>query len=358
MLDGPGRILAAAILLGAGWAGGAAQAEPEPVTLAQNDAIFFSIDGADGPPATVTGEPPQAAAFGDCPANGDAVVPGVQLDCVCPAGASGDVWGSGPYLGNSALCAAARHAGLIGPDGGQVAVAGSVGCERYPGGAANGVTTHSYDAWQSSFFFPAAGSAACPAREYYSIHFVGLRCLDEADPFFLEDFDSVFAVAFVVEADGAIQEARVLPRDDEWYGRIDAGQVIAQDIRVWQGLAQDVTLNAMLFKYDPVLPDVMRVLVATTSGLGGALIAVGSGGVGAAAGFGAAAAGVVAADEVHRQLSESAAPLGDNQITIELERVGDPASQPLQQAGPVGYHFVTEHSLRGSRYQLLWQVRR
>ena len=346
-----------ALMVIVGFAGGVAQAEG--ISIAQGDAIFFFEESPDEPPAAEppAAEPP-AIAISACPATGDGLAAGAGLDCLCPAGAAGDVWGSGPYLGSSALCAAARHAGLVGADGGQVAVAGSAGCERYSGGTANGVTTYPYGPWATSFHFPAMGGAGCPAAEYYSIHFVGLQCLDEADPYFLEDFDSVFAVAYVVEADGAIMESRVLPSETDRWARVDAGQVIAQDVRVWQGLAQNVQLHVMLFKYDPVLPGILSTLVSISSAMGGALVAVGTGGAGAVAGVGAAAAGQAAAAEVHRQLSSAATPLGDSMVPIELARVGDPASQPLQQAGPVRYHFSTVHTLRGGRYELYWQVRR
>lgn len=116
---------------------------------------------ATGPaPATVPGAAPAAApgaATGApaCPLNyerrgglGDA------FTCVCAAGAfGGRVWGTDVYTTDSALCAAALHAGAISASGGEVTVRPSAGRPAYQGSSRNGVTTGSWGAYGASYLF-------------------------------------------------------------------------------------------------------------------------------------------------------------------------------------------------------------
>jgi hypothetical protein len=77
------------------------------------------------------------------------------LDCTCPALAPssvpGAVWGSGPYTADSDVCTAARHAGVIGDEGGAVLVMSAPGAEAYAASERNGVTTSAWGAYPSSF---------------------------------------------------------------------------------------------------------------------------------------------------------------------------------------------------------------
>src|SRR5690349_16065179 len=86
--------------------------------------------------------------------------PGRRATYVCPATSANDapVWGSGPYLDDSAVCVAAIHAGVLkenqegvvtfvtGPDAG-----------TYTGSARNGVTSESWGSGRRSFTFDATG---------------------------------------------------------------------------------------------------------------------------------------------------------------------------------------------------------
>ncbi|MBS1239845.1 MAG: Milk-clotting protease [Proteobacteria bacterium] len=75
------------------------------------------------------------------------------LACTCPAGASGTVWGSDTYTDDSAICAAARHKGVIGAGGGRVVLQVVPGRQSYQGSARNGVSSSNYGSWSGSFRF-------------------------------------------------------------------------------------------------------------------------------------------------------------------------------------------------------------
>ncbi len=78
-----------------------------------------------------------------------------RITCSCAAGGStvGGVWGSGPYTADSNICAAARHAGVIGPDGGTVTALRGPGVPAYHGNLANGVTSSDWESFNSSLIF-------------------------------------------------------------------------------------------------------------------------------------------------------------------------------------------------------------
>ncbi len=78
------------------------------------------------------------------------------VTCGCPSGgAIESVWGSDPYTLDSDICTAARHAGLIGHDGGEVTLRRIARQPRYEGSFANGVTSLSYGDYNASFTFQA-----------------------------------------------------------------------------------------------------------------------------------------------------------------------------------------------------------
>jgi hypothetical protein len=80
--------------------------------------------------------------------------PGDQLRVVCPAGcdqAVYHVWGSGPYTGDSSICAAAIHAGVIPGDGGAVQVTLVPGAKGYAATDQHGIKTGKWGAYGTSF---------------------------------------------------------------------------------------------------------------------------------------------------------------------------------------------------------------
>jgi hypothetical protein len=80
---------------------------------------------------------------------------------VCPAsdGANATVYGTDVYTADSAVCAAAIHAGVLrqGQPGSVTVVMGS-GAESFPGSTRNGVTSRGYGPWDWSYTFARGGA--------------------------------------------------------------------------------------------------------------------------------------------------------------------------------------------------------
>lgn len=80
---------------------------------------------------------------------------GESTEVVCsPGGEEHAIWGTDVYTGDSSVCTAAVHAGLIDlEDGGAVHVELRNGVDAYEGSTANGIESRSYGAWDPSFTF-------------------------------------------------------------------------------------------------------------------------------------------------------------------------------------------------------------
>nr|WP_277613652.1 LCCL domain-containing protein [Neoroseomonas marina] len=101
----------------------------------------------------------------NCPDDFTGRRPGETFTCACRAGsmADGPVWGTDTYTADSRICAAARHAGLLGANGGEIVVTAARGAASYRGSTRNGVRTEDYEAYDSSFTLrPAAARTAAP----------------------------------------------------------------------------------------------------------------------------------------------------------------------------------------------------
>lgn len=121
-----------------------------------------SADSPSTDPATPdaeTSDPagPEAAP-GSWTTNGDAVLAAADADVAvyeCADASEADlarqVWGVGPYTGDSSVCVAAVHAGVITRDGGTVEVIAEPGRDSYEGSTSNGVTTSDWGSWGTSF---------------------------------------------------------------------------------------------------------------------------------------------------------------------------------------------------------------
>ena len=137
----PGRIALRALALTLSLAGAA---------VAQSGKSGKS--GAEGAPAV------DLSTLEACPRN--AVGIEEETLCLCRSSGAGTVWGSGPYTGDSNLCTAAVHAGVVDASGGPVRVIPSGGLESYQGSTANGVTTRDWGSFGSSFDVSIVGSGA------------------------------------------------------------------------------------------------------------------------------------------------------------------------------------------------------
>lgn len=85
----------------------------------------------------------------------------------CPAGCLESyfaVWGTDVYSDDSSVCAAAIHAGAIGPDGGLALFDFLPGREKYEASTRAGVQARSWGAWRRSFQVFALGADGAPVR--------------------------------------------------------------------------------------------------------------------------------------------------------------------------------------------------
>ena len=86
---------------------------------------------------------------------------GKDVSCTCtPGSARGTVWGSDIYTTDSSICAAAVHAGVISSSGGKVKMRKAAGCGAYESKKRNGVRSHSWGNYGSSFYFVGSGKPA------------------------------------------------------------------------------------------------------------------------------------------------------------------------------------------------------
>ncbi|WP_373488842.1 LCCL domain-containing protein [Blastomonas sp.] len=101
-----------------------------------------------------------------CPVNATSYRgPGATVTCFCPASATqgGSVWGTDVYTDDSTICPAARHAGVIGGNGGSVTFSVGPGLGGYEGSTRNGVSSSQYGAWENSYSFAKGGMAPVTA---------------------------------------------------------------------------------------------------------------------------------------------------------------------------------------------------
>lgn len=75
----------------------------------------------------------------------------VTVICQGDPNLKGTVWGTNPYISDSAICAAAVHAGVITTRGGAVAVTKVPGIEQYEATRQFGVTSLPWSAWADAF---------------------------------------------------------------------------------------------------------------------------------------------------------------------------------------------------------------
>lgn len=90
---------------------------------------------------------PAAGSLIPCPETGASFEGG----CACWSPRAAPVWGTDVYAAESAVCAAALHAGVIARAGGTVRVVPAPGQPRYAGSARNGIASQDRGASARSF---------------------------------------------------------------------------------------------------------------------------------------------------------------------------------------------------------------
>jgi hypothetical protein len=118
----------------------------------------FRFEGvaAVAPPPEAPAAPPLIEAGCSFVSNEIHAEPGAVRRVSCPAGcaASGTVWGSDPYTGDTPICAAAIHAGLASNDrGGDFAIIIEEGRPAYRGSKRNGIQSADHASYRASFRF-------------------------------------------------------------------------------------------------------------------------------------------------------------------------------------------------------------
>ena len=90
---------------------------------------------------------------------------GASLALACPAGCDvrGPLWGTDVYTHDSAVCLAARHAGVIGEAGGSFVITMASGQGSYEASTRNGVTSARWGNWGTSFSVSAEAPVARPS---------------------------------------------------------------------------------------------------------------------------------------------------------------------------------------------------
>jgi len=96
------------------------------------------------------------ASYAACPRNmkGRFSPRGQALRCSCsPRQMVGSVWGTRRYTTDSSVCKAARHAGVIGRNGGNVTVYSGGGCRSFIGTTRYGIRTGRWGPYKTSYAF-------------------------------------------------------------------------------------------------------------------------------------------------------------------------------------------------------------
>jgi hypothetical protein len=91
------------------------------------------------------------------------------------------VWGTRIYTDDSSVCAAARHAGVIGAGGGWVELRAAPGQSSYAGSTRNGISTANWQRWNRSFVF--TGSVSAGNETNAPDHSALAQCPDNATAF-------------------------------------------------------------------------------------------------------------------------------------------------------------------------------
>lgn len=129
----------------------------------------LEVNGQAGLRLEVLGCPPDYAVT--CVTKPNFIFSNDRLTVHCPAGCANAeyaVFGTTSYRGDSNICAAAIHAGVILNDvGGEITLLKTEGQSFYPGSIRNGITSRQYDGDYAVSYTFADGELRCPGLDWY-----------------------------------------------------------------------------------------------------------------------------------------------------------------------------------------------
>lgn len=203
--------------------------------------------------------------------------------------------------------------------------------------------------------FAAAALAAlqpADAQDFMEVYLTGVQVVQTRS-----NGEDPYIVAYGVAESGGPIYPVFIPGENQPWQNVSVGDVIPLNVLVWRGPAQDVQLQAHVYHYDTGTRDFVAGFTSVTTKISAALIAYGTGGLGAGAGFVVAQGGEWAANRV-RETSGDSVPLGEASMLLELRRAGALADRPQNEHLGIWYDFYTEHNWNGALYGLFWEVRR
>ncbi|MEZ5669580.1 MAG: hypothetical protein R3F55_19500 [Alphaproteobacteria bacterium] len=195
-------------------------------------------------------------------------------------------------------------------------------------------------------------TAPATAQGNYGVYLTGVQVVQMRT-----NADDPYIIAYMVDQNGNVSQPVFIPGQNEPWRNVRVGDVFRLDQRVWYGPEQTVQLQAHVYQYETGLRDFVAGFTSVTTKIAGALVAVGTGGLGAAGGVAVGLAGEAAAQAV-RDTAGDSIPLGEANVTLELARAGSLADGPTNEHLGIYYDFYTEHNWNGAVYGLFWEVRR
>jgi hypothetical protein len=143
------------------------------LVLAALIAILVVALSPDGPGRAIAQRNPSDGQT--CPTNAQGLQQPAECVCTAPATTSMMVWGTDVYTDDSNICAAALHAGVVGPAGGGVRVLPRAGLPAFRGSTRNGVTTLDYGPWERAFTLERSDVKAAIDPDQCPADFQGFR---------------------------------------------------------------------------------------------------------------------------------------------------------------------------------------
>ena len=199
-------------------------------------------------------------------------------------------------------------------------------------------------------------------RNYtYEIYLTGIACYKESKHFIGARSDEPFVVVAAYDERGNIVD-KVLPAPNRYFQKMDQGDMLRLNHRVWVGGAQNVELSAQVWDFNSTQRKTVKAITHISdiaAAVGAAAISAASLGTAAVGAAGGAAVIAKFNQKTRDSLEEGLHDhLGTTNKRVELRRVGRLADAPQLKMGPIRYDFHTDHYGDGGHYKLFWEVRR